>query len=328
LHSHNTELLHPLLETSTRELSNAVIQMAIELRDMNFSELILIACRSKHPSIRQLGASLLKNSGELWTNSELVQRLRADCAPSVRREVLLFEAGNRPAGAIELWRKALLDRNGTLRGLARYSLKELGEQNLAHHYRAALSSNRNDRTALSGLSETCDSSDAELFTAELQSPFAKRRCIALRALARLDGEAHTNTLIEAVDDPAPTVSREAYRLARTAVRAPHIELVESIAQRCKHGHSWRNALSLLKAFGKWPSISKLIRATTHSDSQFRIIAWREFESWFEAPLLLRVFTKPTSAEIDDIQTQLERARLALPFAQFSKMRTIIEEAFR
>jgi len=134
---------------------------------------------------------------------------------------------------------------------------------------------------------------------------SKIRRAAIKALARLNGAAHLDVLMEALTDEVPSVSREAFKGLAAHASLVGNERLWEILCGTSHGHVRRNALSLLGKLGKWVSIYFMVKATSASDEEVAAKARLSIERWLLR--FNRTFYTPTPEQVIKIMNVLEES---------------------
>lgn len=163
---------------------------------------------------------------------------------------------------------------------------------------------------MAGLGEVGDATDAARIEALAQSPSARVRRSALRALARLTGAAAVPRLVQALLTDARSVVAEARRLL-----GPHVGQLDA-------GELWRAAgardaadalvqlLLLFKRRSKWERLAFVLDACWRPDARLGALALRELRLWLAQSN--RSFTVLPPALRSELLDRLARAEPHLP----------------
>ncbi len=241
---------------------------------------------------------------------EVLPRMLRDRFPAVRRAALGLAARRMGAAALPALRDALLDRGAGIRRDARAAIDRLEPMDFAAFYRAGVAPGAPRLAeAVIGLGETGTAADADLVTPLLDHPRSRVRANALRALARLAGDAAVPALLAAVGDASPAVSRTATDVLRPrAVRADAGALAAWM-DAANPAHVRRNALSLLAARSKWDGIPWILQSCGDADPDVRTAAREQLTRWRQR--FNRSFWQPTPAQQERIRTALDGAGNAI-----------------
>ncbi len=268
-------------------------------------------------SLRQ--ASNLFSSHEL---SEVVEKCMADRSMPVRREALLrkTESADSPQSAVALWKVALLDRNGAIRDLAQCRLGQMGHE-VASTYRKTLENEPRSVPALSGLSETGDSTDETLFRRYINDATQTRRRAALRGLCRVLKDRFVVELVERLHDNSPKVTREIERLLRDWMHVVSLPQLYQTAAEDIRPHVQSSALRLIYFSGKWTSLPWLLRSVCHprpeTGKHAEALIWR----WLTCN---RVFTRPATHNREQLLAALDAVASIAPENLLHALRQDVE----
>lgn len=231
------------------------------------------------------------------TLDEFLSRMWDDRFMPVRREALRTFVGRLPGRAGEVLRRALLDPHVSMREESRYHLRKTDGLNVASFYRQALESadERALYSAVSGLGEAGSASDDRVLIPYALHPSARVRGAAIRALSRLNGDAHLSVFTSALQDEAPAVSRESRKALAGRAGVVGGESLWEIFSASPLRHVRRNVLHLFSRLGKWDSVYFLVRAACDSDAV--VAQWSRLatERWLGQ--FNRRFTGPTREQL-------------------------------
>ncbi|MCW5865976.1 MAG: hypothetical protein KIS61_01815 [Candidatus Eremiobacteraeota bacterium] len=215
-------------------------------------ELRLSAWRASEPG-ESLLRRALKDSDQViqaWATRQLAQielspafleELLGHPRAAVRRAGILCSPGLAPERL-----PLLLDKSPRVRAAAQACFAQL---DLAEFYRQHLP----QKAALAGLGETGKAEDASLLL-----PFCRCSRDAVRALARLDRDAHLEELMDLLASPQPGLAKEVYRALLPAAGRLSQPLRQLAGDGLAPAHSRLLALDLLERGDKWESLPLLL----------------------------------------------------------------------
>jgi hypothetical protein len=248
------------------EARRVIVRILVENHSADV-ELFRALLRVHDPAIRLMAMQQLP----VAENRDAFEALFEDPAGSVRAQALMMAADSARL------RNALLDRNGTVRSVARHRLRD-ERIDYAALYRDALKSD-GSVAAIAGLSETGGRGDAELLATFLSHPRALVRCAAIGAVMTLDGENYVDRVTQLLSDPSHGVSSQARRsLMSHGSRLDGVKLREMYGS-ASDDHIWRNLLALIGALPKWESITLYIRAMQDGEEERAELAREFIERW-------------------------------------------------
>ena len=162
----------------------------------------------------------------------------------------------------------------------------------AAFYRAALrAAGPRLAEAAAGLSETGAAEDADLVAPLVEHPRPRVRAAALRALARLRGDAAVPTLLRAVGDASPRVSRAAADALLPRVALADEQELAGWMNGLHPRHVRLSALRLLAARSKWDGLTWILLECASEDAVNRHVAMGHLRRWMQR--FNRTFTQPT-----------------------------------
>jgi HEAT repeat protein len=291
--------------SNDRFIRRAAFRLALESTDPDLPELLRQALGDDDTVVRLLAAKRVSSAFEGAALDQILPMMKLDRFLPVRREALRICVNRDPEQCRAELSSALLDKHASMRQEARYYLRQVDSPDFASLYRKALSAG-DERTlysALSGLGETGSAEDDVFIVPHTSHSTARIRRAAIKALARLNGEAHLDVLIEALTDEVPSVSREALKGLASHASLVGNERLWEILCVTSHGHVRRNALSLLRRLGKWDSIYFMVKATSASDEEVAAKARLSIERWLLR--FNRTFYTPTPEQVIKIMNVLK-----------------------
>lgn len=244
--------------------------------------------------------------------AELLAVLERDPFPAVRREGLLAAFERARSDASERARRALFDPNRSIRELARFVLsRELPGLAADAYYRATLGTEdpRRLATALAGLGETGDRSDAQLVAPFVTHHRVAVRKSAIRALGRLDAAPSAAVLLAALADPSPGVSHAARDALLANPALYDAETVAGLVRTVPYVHGMLDAVALADTLGKWPSLVLLLEASASDQLAVANAARAGLERWTSQSN--RRFAPPRPSEVAAVTAALEQCRFAI-----------------
>ncbi len=251
----------------------------------------------------------------------VIEPMLCDRFTPVRRAALWAVATQRPDLAAEPLRRALLDEQASMRGIAQQFLVVAGVANARAFYAEATRSgpDRQRFAAICGLGEQGEPSDAQGLSIFLDSPLPKLRRAAVYAVGRLDLEGSLARLTRCLSDAKASVSREALKaLLRKPRQIPLNELEVLLADNAGLHHIRRNSLTLLLHTEKWRKLPALLRACVDEDAVIAGLAVGALRNWFST--YNRSFSEPTREDFERIQTVLRQVGSRLPHGAPAELR--------
>ena len=292
------------LSRGERAVRRLCFRLLAESDHVPLEQVVQEALADPDAGLRRTAAVRGRNSLGADAFQALLPRLRRDPSPSVRREALQGAVERLPEQAEAELRAALLDGHASLREMAQFYLKRRHDVDTAAFYRTALATGEAPTlvAALGGLGEAGTASDAALVLPSLAHPLTRVRKAAVRALGRLDGDAHIGLVLAALEDSSPGVTRE----ARAALQ-PRLSLVDPEAAwqafvSREPLHVRLALLSLLAQMDRWVGISYLVRASADGSEVVRDKAKEQTKLWVYGRM--SSFTRPTPSQIAGLREAL------------------------
>ena len=302
------ELLAKAILSEDRETRRSVVRLAMDATAEHTPRVIAHALRSNDGVIRLCASRRVRECSPDALLERTLEGLERDRFMPVRREAFLIRSQISPDSGQEVWHQALLDGSASIRELARFSLRKLGEVDFSTFYRRAVVEQPTSLAAFCGLGETGDRSDLPLIRGSLKSRLPSRRRSAVCAFARLGGDSVIPELTECLHDDSPAVVRETRKHLE---RFPSLLDGDRLCQMVMvdgRPHVRTTALWLIDTMGKWRCLPWLIRAATHGDRATADLAQGLIERWFAPPRCNRVFTRPSPAERQKMADSLADSR--------------------
>ena len=295
------------LQTGERAVRRLCFRLLAESDHVPLEKVVQEALADPDPGLRRTAAVRGWNSLSVDALQALLPRLRRDPSPSVRREGLQGAVERLPEQAEAELRDALLDGHASLREMAQFYLKRRHDVDAAAFYRTVLATGeaRTILAALGGLGETGTPADAALVLPSLAHPLTRLRKAAVRALGRLDGDAQVGPLLTALEDPSPSVTREARAALQPRLTFVDPEALWQAFVSQKPLHVRLALLSLLAQMDRWESISYMVRASADEDEFVRDKAKEQIRVWVFGRV--SSFMKPTPTQIARLRDALAQS---------------------
>jgi HEAT repeat protein len=285
----------------------------------DLTQVLSAALTVKDPVVRLWAAraAISRLKGQALRN--VLDRLSSDRSGFVRREALAAWADVFPGDAQRRLVTALMDGSAGVRGEARFRLRESGVD-FPQLYRDAMATDSPARfvTALSGLVETGDPTDAERLAPLLSHPIAKVRRVAVRGLLVLGGERYVESGLNALADEAHSVSWAAW-----SALAPYASVIAgsrlwAAVQTASPDHARRNALRVLARLPKWDAVPYLLLAAVDGDETLASLGRQYLRRWNAK--YNRTQTRPTGGQVERLKQVLSETESLLPKALTSEIR--------
>jgi HEAT repeat protein len=305
------KLLAHAIRSPDPTVRRTVVRLALDAEGEHRRRVVEHATASTDSIIRLWGSRHVRPCFFGKALEGILESLSRDRFMPVRREALIVEADTSRDSGRGVWRQALLDRNVSIRELARFQLGKLGEIDWPDFYRRALSEHPQSLAALSGLGETGDRSDLIAVRSWLDSPLPSRRRAAVRAFANVGGETALPDLVRYLQDDSPAVIREVRKHLEASPSSLDGERLFRVAMEDHRGQVKEMAILLINAMGKWGSLPWLIRASVQPGRSASEFAQGLAEAWFTPPGCNRVFTTPSRQERQAIMEALDSSRREL-----------------
>lgn len=305
LKDENDEILRAAVDSPVREVRREIILLGLESNGDNRGCLLRYGLNSNDPLVRLACCRALPSIFDADALFSELGRLIHDPFMPIRRQVLRIQADHFPAQAIDIWRKALIDPHRSIRELARFSLKRLGDEDQASFYRQAILEQPESLPAVEGLAETANASDASFFRGVLKHSLPSRRCVAIRGLFHATGETAIDEIVPFLRDESRSVVREAGKTLLPHLYSVGGDRLLSVALEATTPFARRSAVDLMVAMGKWASIPWLIKVASEADGETALHAEQLIEDWFSPPKSNRVFTRPGDTQRKSILEALE-----------------------
>lgn len=308
MRSENEAALFGLLQSEYRDVRRAIARLALDLKNPPPIRLIFEGLRSIDAVVRFWCARKVREGVPIGNLDSVIGFFQADRYMPVRREGLIIESELHPERSVQIWQRALLDRNPSIRELARFHLRQVPDFQVATYYRESIATHGPSKTTISGLEETGDRTDLPVLREIIQTGERGLRRAAVSALAAVGQKDVIPELVGYLRDQDPGVAKEAGRRLSSMLESVSSETLFDVVMTCEFETSAQAALELIFKKGKWPSLPWLIRATDHPVAPIAATAKALIESWFTARLRNRNFTTPSPSERSAIEAAILSVR--------------------
>lgn len=305
----NDDLLKSMIGSVDSLVRRRVVRHAFDLPGEHQRRVQIHGIESDDPSVRlQCCVNAKTTDSELFEKA--LDRFSHDPFMPVRRQAFEQMAIRSPAQAEEIWRDALFDASLSIREFARFELKSFGydQARIARIYRESIAQHPESFSALQGLAETGDATDAEFFRECLTHRLPSRRVAAIRGLAMVCNESAFAELIPFLRDSSHRVIRHVQKSIGSKARFISGGELENLALNAPSFYSRKIAINLVFGLGKWQSIPWLLSIATHAEQETAVYAENMILRWFEPPESNRVFILPTEQNKVDIQARLAKSK--------------------
>jgi HEAT repeat protein len=248
------------LAAGPTETRRACAELAASFPESERESTLRVAVWDRDPIVASVAARGLLEHGSDAVVREITGPLLVHPVARVRAQALFSLSARAPGEAFGALRGALFDPARCVREVAQFELRRRCAADAVPFYVAALPQARGPRrmATIAGLAECGSAEHAALVAPLLHDPSTRVRFEALRALARLDGDAYAPAFLDALDDASPRV----VRIAREALgrRAHLVDRARLDALLAAGGRSAREALLLLPQVDYWGALLASLRA--------------------------------------------------------------------
>ncbi|HYF77635.1 MAG TPA: hypothetical protein VD973_10915 [Symbiobacteriaceae bacterium] len=240
-----------------------------------------IALRVGDPVIRLRAAVLAVDRWDQNQLPALLDTLWRDAAAPVRLEALVAWVNRFPEQAGGKLMDALRDPSASVRGQARYYIRQRGGLDIASVYRDALAAALPEKlvVTLSGIAETGGPADAAHIAPYLTHPSAKVRRTAIRGVMTLAGDRYVRQVLERLFDDSSSVSRQAAKFLEPHAAGIGTPTLWALFEVAPSTHVRQNLLRLVAAMPKWESIGYMVRAAASGDLATAALAREYVRRW-------------------------------------------------
>jgi len=308
------------LKSEDRFIRRASFRLALDSTQSDLSSVVRQALDGQDTIVRVWAAQRVFSAFAGATLDLFLESMRRDRFMPIRREALRIDVQRNSPGSLAELRSALLDPHASMREESRYHLRKLDPMDVASFYRQYLlaAEGRTLCAVISGLGETGATADDHLIVPYTSHAASRIRRAAIRALAKLNGDAHVDLFIEALKDQVPYVSRQALSVLADQPSLVSDEQVWELFQSTSHPHVKRNALFLIEKLGKWDSIYYLVTAVRDSDEAIASMSRAGIQRWLAR--FNRSFTTPTDGQLARLDNALEESGSLLDEASQEQLR--------
>lgn len=233
--------------------------------------------------------------------------LKKDKFPMIRAKVLERYYSFYPDQSTGELEKALVDKSGAIRSIARFLLKKQNITNFAPYYEEFIkqNSNVNLRGAILGLVEVGNFEHVELIL-----PFLKDNRVgivkaAIRGIMMIDADKYKDKFIEMLNHEHRGVSKEAMRCLLPTSYANKKDILYRIYNQSYYEHTKYNVAIILCSLPKWESIRYIIEFYVNkTDSDIYNLGRSQFTNWLAN--FNRTFDAPSRTQVEAIKKILEQ----------------------
>lgn len=203
------EALREGLDSASSRTRRLSVRLVSSMSGERAVRLLMHAAQGRDPAVSSQAVFRLSSMLDEDALRSAAERWRRSPIADVRRRGLETLCARWPDTSGPALRDALLDRNGTVRAIARFELKKRGED-VRRVLRETLDGVRGRAAVptIVGLADCEVPEDADAIAPFARDRNAATRLAALRALARLAPERHAAVFLAARSDPSRRVARE------------------------------------------------------------------------------------------------------------------------
>ncbi|WP_370296249.1 HEAT repeat domain-containing protein [Rossellomorea marisflavi] len=235
--------------------------------------------------------------------------LKHDRFPQIRADVLRRYHSMHPEDENEV-RKALFDRSGMIRSVARYLMKENGVADVVAIYREAIQEGTSLRGAILGLGETGDAGDAERILPFLERSEPGIVKASIRSLGFIGGGCYQEELIDLLNHEHRGVAKEARRALQHTGYDAFEDRIYGVYAGASTLHTALQCAVLLGTLPKWKGIRYSIEMSPSTEPAIRELGRHQVDRWLRT--FNKTFTVPTSDQKHRIKEALQKHGDALP----------------
>jgi hypothetical protein len=235
--------------------------------------------------------------------------LKKDKYPKIRAEVLQKYYTLNPNQSIKELEKALFDKSGAIRWIARYLLKKQNITDFAPYYTKVIKHQCNEslRGALLGIGEVGNKEHVEMVLPLLKSAQVGIVKAAIRAISLLDASNNRDVFIKMLSHEHNGISKEARKSLQGTFYHDEIDEIYRIYKEGNTPHSRYNAAILLSSLSKWESIQYIIEFYVNKeDDSISRFGKLQLVKWIAT--FNRTFNAPSKEQVASIRQALMECR--------------------
>lgn len=229
--------------------------------------------------------------------------LEKDKFPMIRAKVLEKYYSFFPDESIKELEKALLDKNGTIRSIARFILSKQNKFDFASYYIRMLKTDQFLRGAILGLGEVGKKDHVEMIIPYLDNSDVSIVKAAIRSISLLDVENHKAELVGLLGHKHEGISKTARKSLSTVYDKDLKDQLYSLYTETHYKHTKYNIALLLSSLSKWYAIIYIIEFyVNEEESEISRLGKANFNNWIVN--FNRTFDLPTKNQIVSIKNTL------------------------
>ncbi len=263
------------LQSGTTDVRRACASLVLSLPSDERAPFLAVAVCDRDPLVASSAAAALLERCSDDEIPEIAVGLLGHRVARVRALALMALWTRFPSKAFDLSRASVFDTARCVREVAQFELRRRRAIDAAAIYVSALTTARGREllVMLAGLTECGSAQHAELVARFVADRSPRVQCAAIRALARLDGDAYTLAFVNALQSASPRVART----GREALdkRAHLVERATLDAILEAGGAPARAVIALLPQLEYWGALLAALRAVAAPD--VRDVALRAIE---------------------------------------------------
>ncbi|RPJ94799.1 HEAT repeat domain-containing protein [Rummeliibacillus sp. TYF005] len=257
----------------------------------------------KEPHLRLLLFNELINDISVDEFKLYYPTLEKDKFPMIRAKVLEKYYSFFPDESIKELEKALLDKNGTIRSIARFILSKQNKFDFASYYIRMLKTDQFLRGAILGLGEVGKKDHVEMIIPYLDNSDVSIVKAAIRSISLLDVENHKAELVGLLGHKHEGISKTARKSLSTVYDKDLKDQLYSLYTETHYKHTKYNIALLLSSLSKWYAIIYIIEFyVNEEESEISRLGKANFNNWIVN--FNRTFDLPTKNQIVSIKNTL------------------------
>ncbi|MBD1373543.1 hypothetical protein IC620_14405 [Hazenella sp. IB182357] len=298
------------LEQGTKSEFNKVrffcYKIMIHSKTFNKEALLNYLLQESEPHLRFILMKEILNDISIKKFNDIFPILSRDKFPKIRVEVLQKYYTFHLKESIPILEETLLDKNGSIRSIARYLLEKQNITNFVSYYKRVIHQGPNEkyRGALLGLGEVANKDHIDLVLPFLQDDKVGLIKAAIRTIRMLDGNTYKNEFIHLLSHEHRGVSKEATRSLQSTFFQDMETAIYHVYQNAQYDHTKYNAAVLLCSLPKWNSLPYIILFyVCKEDQSVSHLGKLQLVNWLAT--FNKTFSIPDKEQINYIQCALK-----------------------
>lgn len=270
----------------------------------NYEQLLKLVVFEDKPFLRQYVYKKILDNNDFDISEAYIKNMLNEKYFKIRIEILNYLSKKEPEDYIEYFRKALLDKNFTVRHIARLVIKKFEDIDFIKFYLDNI--NKYTISSIGGLQEVGNKTHVEIIKKYLNHSNKSVIKESLKFLSLIDYDNSKEVFLKFLESQEISLSSYAKKIIKQKVNEYDLDIIYEIYLKSNIEHiKWNCSSILMNSIDKWFSIKYIIIFLDNQNEIIKDNAKKLYEKWLL--MFNKNFTKPTQKQVLELKELINKS---------------------